>query len=280
MALYPGKFDQVVIILSTGRTGTMGLARLFDTGFDNVKGLHEPRPSRNLRIASNKAVCGRLSREALHRKLARSRRKLLGSIDERIYVESNWFIYGFLDVLRDVYGPVKVLHVVRDPRTLIRSYINFGTFRGLKRLASNYLPHWILKTHQLDPRAQPRWSDMSEAERLAWIWTIINSRIDRAQAMFGEDYLRLRYEDLFSKDTAALKQVVSWMDLPWRDDLASLMHQEKTNASRADTIPRFEDWPVEEQQRVHHHCGELMKKYGYRLPVSEAAPRETAAQIG
>ena len=48
--------EKVVVILSTGRTGTKALAHFFNTSYDNVTALHEPAPSRHLRLLSNRAM--------------------------------------------------------------------------------------------------------------------------------------------------------------------------------------------------------------------------------
>lgn len=266
MALFPGKFQKVVIILSTGRTGTMGLAKLFDAGFDNVKGLHEPPPSRNLRIASNRYVCRRLSKGEMLRILTNSRGKMLAQIREPIYVESNWFLYGFIDVLKDVFGPVQVLHVVRDPRTLIRSYLNFGTLNGLKGIAARYFPYWMLKIDNYDPDARTSFARMSDAERLSWTWKTTNAEIDRAEELYGDDYLRMRYEDVFAKDGQGIRRIVEWVGLKWDPKLLELMQSEKVNASRDKGFPKFDEWAPAEKQRLLDLCGAQMEKYGYLAP--------------
>ena len=271
MALYPNKFQKVVVILSTGRTGTMGLAKLFDAGFPNVTGLHEPAPSRNLRVASNRFVCRRLNKGDMLRILTASRSKLLARINDPIYVESNWYLYGFLDVLKDVFGPVQVLHVVRDPRTLIRSYLNFGTLRGLKGLASRCFPYWMLKIDNYDPAAPTSFGRMSDAQRLSWTWKTINAEIDRAETLFGRDYLRVRYEDVFAKDGRAMQQIVEWVGLKWEPTLLDLMQSERVNASKDKGFPKFEDWDPAEKQKLLDLCGSQMEKYGYLATPQPAA---------
>lgn len=48
------RFDIVVIIPSTGRTGTTVLAEFFNDAYRQVRASHEPRPSRGLRFAWNR----------------------------------------------------------------------------------------------------------------------------------------------------------------------------------------------------------------------------------
>ena len=119
----------------------MALAHQLNRWYGNVCALHEPRPSRSLRIASNRFLCGKLSRQQMARRLAHARQALLGAMTEPIYIESNNSLYGFIDVLDEVFDQPYVLHVVRDPRTYIRSWINFGVYHGLKGLAGRFFPY-------------------------------------------------------------------------------------------------------------------------------------------
>jgi hypothetical protein len=49
MAALAGRFDMAAVLLSTGRTGTMAIARYLRESYPGVCALHEPRPSRHLR---------------------------------------------------------------------------------------------------------------------------------------------------------------------------------------------------------------------------------------
>ena len=104
MAYYSGQFEKIAVILSTGWTGTMALAHYFDASYDQVKALHEPKPSRRLRLASNRYLYGQLSKSNLAQQLIRSQRRLFRDISEPFYIESNGFLHGFLDVFDDVFG--------------------------------------------------------------------------------------------------------------------------------------------------------------------------------
>ena len=268
MAVWPDKFRQVVVVLSTGRTGTQALAHYFNTAYDDVTALHEPKPTRHFRVMSNRAVAGKLSKDAAVRALVRSRRRLVEKITRPIYVESNWYLYGFLDALKEVFGRPKILHVVRDPRTFIPSYVNYGTFSGLKKVAAEFLPYWYLKPEQYEKSPPKRWGQMSEPERLAFHWRVVNREIDRGAALYGGDYLRLRYEDIFPRESDAvppgLSRLLDWMGLPANEKLLELMRDKKMNASRNRGFPKWEQWDEPTRSAVLAMCGEQMERYGYR----------------
>ena len=280
MAVWPDKFEKVVIVLSTGRTGTQALAHYFNAAYDHVTALHEPKPTRHFRLMSNRAVTGKLSREAAVRALVRSRRRLVEQITRPVYIESNWYLYGFLEALKDVFGNPRILHVVRDLKTFIPSYINYGTFSGLKKIAAEFLPYWYLKPEQYEKNPPKRWSQMSEPERLAWHWHVVNREIDRGAEMYGDDYLLLRYEDIFprpAKDVASetaapalpaaippgLSRLLDWLDLAPNDKLLRLM-SDRRNASRNRGFPKWEQWDESTRATVLAMCGAQMERYGYR----------------
>ena len=279
MAVWPDKFEQVVVVLSTGRTGTQALAHYFNTAYDHVTALHEPKPTRHFRMMSNRAMTGKLSKETAVNALVRSRRRLVEKITRPIYVESNWYLYGFLEPLKEVFGRPKILHVVRDPRTFIPSYINYGTFSGLKKIAAEFLPYWYLKPEQKDPKTPLRWKQMSEPQRLAWHWHVVNQEIDRGKELYGDDYLLLRYEDIFPREKKGgagdgggadaptalppgLTKLLDWIGLPANDKLVQLMG-DKRNASQNRGFPKWEQWDEATRKAVLEMCGEQMGRYGY-----------------
>ena len=125
-----------IFIVSSGRTGTKAIAQHLSRCYPNVWAAHEPSPSWRLRMATTRALCGKASREELRSMLVRLRGDLVGRAAQRIYVESNPYLSGFVEVLGEVFEDARVVHVVRDPRTYVRSGVNFGAFSGLKKLAA------------------------------------------------------------------------------------------------------------------------------------------------
>ncbi len=245
----------------------MALARYFDACYPQVKAVHEPRPSRRLRIASNRYLCGRLTRNKLIRSFVKARARLFQSISEPVYIEANNFLHGFLDVFDDIFDDPRVLHIVRDPRTFIRSWINFGVFRGLKGLAGRYCPFWLLKPEKYEKAPVRRWARMPRPERIAWYWNAINAELDRGQGLFGDRYMRVRYEDLFEPDGRELLRLTEWIGLPGSPDLIGKAREGKVNASRDRGFPRWQDLLIETRRSVLACCRDRMTKYAYDVDV-------------
>jgi hypothetical protein len=157
-----------------------------------------------------------------------------------------------------------VLHVVRDPRTYIPSMLNYGTYQGLKAVATRFLPYWYIRPEQMSENPPKRWAQMSEAERLAWHWHVVNTELDRAAVMFGDDYLFMRYEDLFAADGSGLKTLLPWIGLPENAALLEKLRGERVNASTG----RSSAWgkiDADARHAVIAMCGEQMRRYGYTV---------------
>lgn len=258
-------FRTTAVFLSTGRTGTMALAEYFNASYPNVCARHEPKPSRSLRILGNRRLCGRLSREAAVEALRRARRPLERMTGGDVYLEANPYLCGFVDVLPDAFGPTRVIHLVRDPRTYIRSAINFSFARGVRGLATALVPDWSLKPDRCEAKPPRRWREMDPIERLAWFWNRINGVLDGAERRYGADYLRVRFEDLFDRDGTGLRGIAAWLGLPPEPALVNSMREKAVNASRRRECPGWDEWSPEARRLVVQHCGERAARYGYML---------------
>lgn len=276
MSLLESSVEKIVLIVSTGRTGTRAIAHHLDTCYDQVRALHEPPPTRfRLRRAANRFLCNRMSRAELVKVLRGERGRMLAETTQAIYVESNPGLAGFMDVFGEVFPSFQILHVVRDPRTYIQSALDWGVFRGLKGVLANRLPFWLPKPDFTEPR-DVRWRNLSHQQRLAWYWKRINEHLDRGAQLYPGRYMRMRYEDLFARDGSGLARFVEWIGLPPTEKLTLSANSENVNASRPRQGTKWAQWTEEDKCAVLHFCAPLMREYGYDLGADAALAGETA----
>jgi hypothetical protein len=108
---------------------------------------------------------------------------------------------------------------------------------------------------------------------MAWFWKIVNLELNRGESLYGANYLRIKFEDLFAKDGSGLQQLTDWIGLPRSAALSAEANRENVNASRKQILPRWDEWDTASRSAVLEHCGELMSYYGYReSPAGAAAP--------
>ena len=258
-------------------------------------------------MGTTRALCGRSSRDDLKEMLVRLRRGLLGRVKQPIYVESNPYLAGFVEVLGEVFEGAWVVHVVRDPRTYVRSGVNFGAFRGMKKFAAQWWPDWFpkpekrevsrQKTEDRRPSPQPspgvpgegaggapgegvrgeglKWGEMDAIERLAWFWSLVNSYLNRGEKVYGQRYLRIRFEELFWG--GGLERLTDWMGLARSSAMREEATREKVNASKGGELPEWEKWCGGDQHKVLRHCETLMRMYGYLK--EENAQKHQAVEV-
>src|SRR5678816_1262117 len=106
-------------------------------------------------------------------------------------------------------------------------------------IRDSYYPDWMIKPERLDPRAKRRWRDMSHVERIAWRWDTINGVLERGQSVYGERYLRVKFEDVFAEDGSGLRRLAEWIGLPTSAAFERL-REERVNASQGRSLPRWE----------------------------------------
>ena len=249
---------KTALILSSGRTGTLFLARYFDANYEDVVGRHEPPPARWLRLASHAHMVGSLSRERLRALLAYKRRRHDDALDTDLYVESNPFLSGFIDVLGEVWEEPTILHVVRDPREQVRSSLNHGTATGVKGLANRFLPFWypdVRKILKLDH--EPSW-----LERAAGVWVILNSRLRNGASRYAHYHL-LRYEEIFDPSHSGLREMCHILGLDYREAGAAVSPWDRINPGRLDALAPWREWTREQCADLQRICGPLMQELGY-----------------
>ena len=264
--------EGTAIIVSTGRTGTVALARILGRAYPDVHALHEPPGSRLIRVAGNAYLAGRLSRRQVIRLLQHTVGRRARATRRRMYIEASPLLRTVLGPLtQDVLPRARVIHVTRDPRAYIRSYINHGVFSGIKGFAARHVPYAVLRPEHLDPASPRRWMDMDPVEAIAWRWRTLNRLIEDAGAEMGDRYIRLRFEDLLGASGAGLRDLVRWLGLdPERlpADATSI----PANQSLGQSLPATDDWPARWHALVLHECGASMERYGYPVPSENGDP--------
>jgi hypothetical protein len=246
-----------VFILSSGRTGTKFLAEFFDANYPEVAARHEPAPSYHLRMLSNARAAGAASRGLLAAALRLSRPSLRRG-GGGLVIESNPFLYGFVDVLGEVADSPTIIHIVRDPRTYVSSAINHGGSSGLKAAASALIPFWFPPVRLAPGVGQ----HPGPVELFAGEWALVNRfLVEHGGGLPG--YHRLRFEDLFDATHSGLRGLVELLGLPYAGDAAAVSPQEKVNAGRLKVIGGWASWDEGQRGAVERVCGEMMREWGY-----------------
>ena len=255
--------DRILFILSTARTGTKALAEGLAGG--DVLSPHQPPNSRILTILGNFHLHGWLPRRALEAAAMRWRAPQITNAPCRYYIQVFSLDYWPAYILSQRLPHVHVLHIIRDPRTWVPSYVNWMHTRWQSAIANRLIVGWHpsgLWTGEIPPG---QWLRMDSFQRVCWHWTYKNNLL--ASLFHGyPGYQQVHFEALFGSNGAGvLELVLANAGIPYQPHYANIMRQPK-NQSRRDAFPTWPDWPPKRQQQLLTLCGDLMQRYGY-LPA-------------
>lgn len=195
---------RVVLIISSGRTGTNFMAHWFESLSEDFLAVHEPTPDlfhlgvdsfRNQQAITQNQL-------AIHR--ARQLKQLNDS-GKNIYIESNPNLILMLPELKKFFKNVKIIFMKRQFETYFLSGMNKSPDKSNKNYfyADNDSRNRITAEDLKDVKYAAHWKDFSREERIAWWWKTSNRLIDDYMA-HHEDCFLVNYEDIFGEDNQQL----------------------------------------------------------------------------
>jgi len=252
------------VILSTGRTGTMFFSDLLKGLLSNTDVYHEAgERSRLINIFMHAHLSGLLPSNmpiwAWQQAIAPNlhHRKNLN------YIDSNNHIYTLVPKFPFLYSNLKVIHIVRDPRTYVSSHINWARHRPKSFIANHIVPFWQPNAYLLGQMSFKKWTFLSPLERFGWIWDFKNCFINQLENS-DIPYLRVRFEDFFGGDNPEkhLNQVFSFLDLPKAAHM-NTHFQKPVNPGIKKSFPSWHNWTEKQCNQLKTICGATMALYGY-----------------
>jgi hypothetical protein len=158
-----------------------------------------------------------------------------------------------MPALKDVYGEVRIIHLVRHPLSYVSSHLGKGFWRGHKRFFARHVPYWLEKL-PLDKRNDP-------IEILAARWNYVNRQIASYETEYP--YLRIRFEELFSDDkqlaSNTLNQIREFCHVP----VLNAQENESWLGSPKNVSRRSRALKPGEKKYIQERCSNLMELYHY-----------------
>ncbi|MBN2301994.1 MAG: sulfotransferase [Lentisphaerae bacterium] len=254
-------------IVSTGRTGTKFLAR-FIAGVAGFNAVHEPRPDL-LKYALTYAQ-GKHSFDNATKFIEQSRRTAPADTRRRacsVYVESNNRLFSLLKPLRALFPNAKIIHIVRDGRSYVRSGMarKWYTKRDYKKREHAYM-------FPDDPYFD-KWNSMTRFEKICWRWQKKDGFITRDFTEIAEPKIKVTFEDIFEDpDRKGLYKLARFLGITDEDVSAriQMMGQERVNTNKAfeDRINAWPKWDDQLKKSFDRIAAEHMKQHYNYTPMS------------
>jgi len=235
-------------ITSTGRTGTGYFKYLFNDTVKNTYALHEPQPAFRSRA-------GRLIREGkkfgdvTYFKTPRLYRHAMQS--QEVYIECNYHLASAIDVVRDAFPKAPIIHLVRDGRSIVTSWLN----------RYRYITNDHITPEQVrDADAMSKWDKWNPLQKLAWHWCVINRNAQK-----HNPDLFLKFEEVFTQENTRLFEIlelIGGLEYDKNEVLDTL--KIKRNATKQEFFPKYKDWPELWREQFWEIAGDTMEHFDYK----------------
>jgi len=291
-------YKHSVFIVSTGRTGTKFIGKVLPSMIDDCYSTHEPAgvfvtdrskwkndikkygflrmtvgqltPKYSMYKLSSDRRAGRVSDDKALRYIEQMRKSVLKDVIPGLYVESNNHLHGVVDLLEKVFPNSRVVFVIRDPRTWIRSVMSTKASLLYSKIDLPFLNISMKATDFKDDLYAQKWKDMSKFEKLSWYYNKLNSFV--LEKMSGKSNFKVyRYEDLLINQDRE-KYFKEFLDFitNFEDGFSKnyefkpqLLNRKVNSSSKNYVIPHWKEWKNKEAVIMEKHCGQLMKKFNY-----------------
>jgi hypothetical protein len=258
------KDTQPILIISTGRTGTIFFSRLFADLYPTLAAsYHERGNSRPMQILTNLHFSHLLPKSGLKAAWKLFKGGEVEACEKQFHIDANCFLYGLAPLAPELYPNLKVLHIVRDPRAYVTSHLNFSRQKGTSYIANYFVPFWQPNPFLVGELPLSRAFDFTRFEKYCWIWNFKN-RVMEGLENSATPYLRVRFEDLFNTGNPeeVFSKITDFLGLPHVTGIREKF-REPANTSTKTDFPEWHEWTPKQAAQLHAFCGDRMNKYGY-----------------
>ena len=252
-------------ILGAHRTATKTLSVFFTTHYPRAACVHQYPMLRLVNIVSNMFLAGFLPELLLKAVVyAANISHIKRHSQSTAYIVPNGFNFLAAKYVKRLCDDVGIIHILRDPRDWVVSYLNFIAHRWQSRIAHTAIPFWRLPGYAAGRCTKPAWKKLSVFEKFCWHWTLINDFIAATYSNDSGNYLAIKLESL--SDTASridtLNKMLAFAGLAYVAGSESVFDK-RYNTSRAGAMAPWQQWSGEQAVMLDSICGPLMKRYGY-----------------
>ncbi len=254
-----------IFILGTHRTGTKTLNYFFNNYYKEVNSFHQFNSLRLINIFSNCYLANKMS-ENIYKNLIK--RTLIKHIrknsKDKIYIIANGFNYLSVKFLKDIYDDIKVVHIIRDPRDFVVSYINFIANRWQSWVANNVIPFWNINGYEVNQYTKIEWKNLSQFEHFCWLWKFKNELIMKLYSDNNGNYFLMKLETLNNKKARkeVIERLLNFVGLEYKKNCEDFFDR-KYNFSKNSKMHKWIMWDSKKANKLNNICGELMRKYNY-----------------
>jgi hypothetical protein len=213
-------------------------------------------------------LSGRLSEKQLIDRIHQARDAYIAGRSERVFIEACHQWYPVLGPLQQAYPAARMALVVRDPRTWIMSFLNWGGRHDSRDWVEKLRAGRITPDLVRDAEFASEWPEMSAFEKIAWDWRFIYRQLAR-QAQKNRQARIFRFEDLFDENadpetrTDFLEHIAGRTPRPGEVEALNVALANRINSSKQGRLDAWRTWRPERARALERTCGQGMRELGY-----------------
>ena len=251
--------NERIYVFSTGRVGSTYITKTINTLTKCDIMVHQQPYARLINIMGHMIITGKMP-SALQTKIPESiyRKKLPRSTADPL---TSSLISSYIS--RFDPKDYKIIHLIRDPRDFVTSFMNWKERKLSGKIAHHFTPFWQpspLHTGEIGLRD---WFKLPKFEQYCWIWNFKNKYFyDTFQNQ--ENYILIRLEDLISeKYEETWGRVLIFLNFSAPNGIEKNLISNQVNKSRQVYFEKWINWNPDQAKLLNHHCGDLMHQLGY-----------------
>lgn len=252
----------MIAILSTGRCGTTFLSEVFNT-IDICEISHQRKGSRIINILGN-ATVHHLFPHALLKKILIKFFGFNGAPDSTADPLRAIPLSFFILSSGKEHDEIKIIHLVRDPRDFVTSFMNWKKVSVKRTILHHAVPLWQPNPWLAKDVSFWERINMSKFEHFCWIWSYKN-QLFKDNFSKKQNYFLIKFEDLVtgSARKEKWKELFDFLELP-QIQVDKISFPEKIiNKSNVNIFPDWQHWPSLKAVKLNYWCGDLMNELGY-----------------
>lgn len=270
----------VVLITSTGRTGTNFFEHFYTTIDPKAFVFHEPSP--DLFDLSLQKIRYEKTFDELQNYIISNRASHIRSIGvflKRLFrrpiilIEANPFIYPLISEYAPLFKSFRMIYITRSPDTYVLSaYRKDPKNDGVNNFYDDTDHRHRITAVDFGELTEQEWKALSRVERIAWYWNKCNSMLMATKIDYGESAIHIRFEDIFNdsreiKEKAA-KNLLNFTHPKYsieanRATLLGLLNNKKNASKALSQENSLADFGIDIHERVNSLVSPMRSLLGY-----------------
>lgn len=253
----------MIVILSTGRSGTNFLANILKVLDSKYRVKHQQWGSRIINIIGTASICCPKYFKVFNPFILRLCFK---KKEEDIIVDPLMSLFIYNTILLDKDQSAKVVHLIRDPRDFVTSFINWKSGSFKKTILHHIVPFWQPNPWLCGDVSLYDWLKMSKFEHYCWIWKFKNELFKTSNNP-NNSYILVKMESLTESPDSNINisSLLNFIDKSGTHHNFRGFDNSKINNSINQNFPPWNKWTKEQAIILDHWCGDLMKELGYGM---------------